>query len=246
MSISMQLQKSACRGWVPPAENFGVPIISSLSIYASNAGATAMVSVFGSNFYSYSSVLFGNEIPSVQFVNSNLLQFYVPTYLSAGTYPVQISNGASRSNIVNYLLEETDGFWQQQSDGSIANTNANASSSAGVAGTGIVRIGGLSLAAPLTIDDDNAAQVTSATVGQSNWIICNVSSSYTLPLPSAAQYIGRQLMVKSTGGTVFASQAVYPQNSADPSSLTTVLLEGSGNWATIVTDGTSWIVMQSG
>jgi len=222
----MQFQKTACRGWAPHTENFTVPVISTLSIYASAVGATTMVSVFGSNFYSYSSILFGSEVPSVQFVNSNCLQFYVPTYLVAGTYPVQVSNGASRSNIVNYVVEPTSGLWQQLSDSSIVNTNANAFSSASVAGTGIVRMGVLSLSAPLTITDSNQEQMTQATVGQYNWIICNASAPYTLPVPTAQQYAGRQLMVKSTASAVYSNQVGYPQGSANAEDVTSLLLNG--------------------
>lgn len=237
---------AACRGWTPPAESYILPVITGLSLYSSDAGTTAIVAIHGKNFYSFSSVKFGDESPNMQFINTNNIQFYVPIYLPAGIYPVQVVTGAGMSNIVNYVLEPTSGLWQQQPDSSIANTNANASSSATVSGTGIVRVGGLAMAPPLLIDDSNADTMTSATVGKSNWIICNTSASYTLPLPSATQYAGRQMMIKSTMSTVFSNQSVYPQNSASTNSLTTVLLEGAGNWATIVSDGTIWIVMQSG
>ncbi len=112
-----------CQGWVNPSSTFYGPIIISLSSYYSPAGSTSLVTITGENFYSYSTVLFGTFNPSVYFISSNSLQFYVPSSLLPGIYPLQVFNGAVGSNIVSYSLDNSSGYWIINPDGSITNTN---------------------------------------------------------------------------------------------------------------------------
>jgi len=112
-----------CQGWVNPSSTFYGPIIISLSSYYSPAGSTSLVTITGENFYSYSTVLFGTFNPSVYFVSSNSLQFYVPSSLLPGIYPLQVFNGAVGSNIVSYSLDNSSGYWIINPNGSITNTN---------------------------------------------------------------------------------------------------------------------------
>jgi hypothetical protein len=78
------------------------------------------------------------------------------------------------------------------------------------------------------------------------WLINNKSgSTCTVTLPAAASWIGRQLIFKNMQAQtlVSASSNVVPIDSTTAG--TAILLGVVGNWATMVSDGTNWIIMQA-
>jgi cell division FtsZ-interacting protein ZapD len=98
-------------------------------------------------------------------------------------------------------------------------------------------IAGLS-SAPVTVTAD-------FTVGTSAWYINNKSgSTCTVTLPTASSWSGRQITFKNLQAQtlVSASSNVVPIDSA--SAGTAILLAVVGNWATMVSDGTNWVIMQ--
>ncbi len=77
------------------------------------------------------------------------------------------------------------------------------------------------------------------------WYINNKSgSTCTVTLPTASSYTGRTLTFKNMQAQtlVSASSNVVPIDST--SAGTAILLAVVGNWATMVSDGTNWIIMQ--
>ena len=77
------------------------------------------------------------------------------------------------------------------------------------------------------------------------WYINNKSgSTCTVTLPAASSYTGRTLTFKNMQAQllVSASSNVVPIDST--SAGTAILLAVVGNWATMVSDGTNWIIMQ--
>ena len=77
------------------------------------------------------------------------------------------------------------------------------------------------------------------------WLINNKSgATCTVTLPSASLYVGRYLTFKNLQAQtlVSASSNVVPIDST--SAGTAILLAVVGNWATMVSDGTNWIIMQ--
>ena len=77
------------------------------------------------------------------------------------------------------------------------------------------------------------------------WLINNKSgSTCTVTLPSAAAYTGRTLTFKNMQAQtlVSASSNVVPIDSTTAG--TAILLAVVGNWATMVSDGTNWVIMQ--
>lgn len=77
------------------------------------------------------------------------------------------------------------------------------------------------------------------------WLINNKSgSSCTVTLPAASSFGGRIINIKNMQAqtVVSASSNVVPRNST--SAGTAILASGAGNWATLVSDGTNWIIMQ--
>jgi len=98
---------TSCRGWSLPGPT--TPTIISLSSYFSPAGATILVSINGINFKPYSVVKFATLYPTTYFISSQQVEFYVPTSIIAGTYPVQVFNDSVGSNVVNYTLDSNYG-----------------------------------------------------------------------------------------------------------------------------------------
>jgi hypothetical protein len=83
------------------------------------------------------------------------------------------------------------------------------------------------------------------TVGTSAWYINNKSgSTCTVTLPTASTWPGRQITFKNMQAQtlVSASSNVVPIDST--SAGTAILLAVVGNWATMVSDGTNWVIMQ--
>ena len=101
-----------CQGWVPPGTNYAVPTINYMSGTYSPAGATTLIAIFGTNFKLYSTIKFGTFTPTMIFISSLQIDFYVPTTASPGIYPVQVFNDIYASNFVNYTLDNAPGFWR--------------------------------------------------------------------------------------------------------------------------------------
>ena len=109
-----------------------------------------------------------------------------------------------------------------------------------IAATNLDLSGYLNRGAPVTKTADFTVAATE------NWLISNKASSCTVTLPTASSFTGRELMFKNLAAftVVSASSNVKPigTNTAG----TAILPATAGTWCTLVSDGTNWIVMQSG
>ena len=116
-NLVYQNYSNKCKGWTNPSSISLGPQITSLSEYHSPAGSTTIVTINGYNFYSYSQIIFGTLNPTVYFINSTILQFYIPSNLTYGIYPIQVFNGAIASNIVTYTIDQpTSGITKTEAD----------------------------------------------------------------------------------------------------------------------------------
>jgi hypothetical protein len=78
------------------------------------------------------------------------------------------------------------------------------------------------------------------------WIINNkTGSALTLTFPAASSWTGRYITVKNMQAQAVnsASSNIVPIDST--SAGTAILLAVVGNWATMVSDGTNWVIMQA-
>lgn len=116
---------TACQGWSNPNVNYSNPTITYLSGTYSPAGATTLVAIFGTNFKLFSTIKFGTFTPTMIFISSQQIDFYVPTTATFGTYTVQVFNDTYASNIVTYELDNTPGYWNLSTIYSEAITNSN-------------------------------------------------------------------------------------------------------------------------
>lgn len=78
-----------------------------------------------------------------------------------------------------------------------------------------------------------------------NWLICNGTASITVTLPTASAWTGREIMLKTIAAftVVSASSNVVPL--AGGAASTAILAATTGKYATLVSDGTNWIIMQA-
>ena len=82
--------------------------------------------------------------------------------------------------------------------------------------------------------------------GTDTWIINNkTSTALTLTFPVASSWTGRSITVKNMQALAVnsASSNIVPIDST--SAGTAILLGVVGNWATLVSDGTNWVIMQA-
>jgi len=82
--------------------------------------------------------------------------------------------------------------------------------------------------------------------GTDTWIINNkTGSALTLTFPAASSWTGRYITVKNMQAQLVnsASSNIVPIDSTTAG--TAILLAVVGNWATMVSDGTNWVIMQA-
>jgi len=82
--------------------------------------------------------------------------------------------------------------------------------------------------------------------GTDTWIINNKpSTALTLTFPAASSWTGRYITVKNMQALAVnsASSNIVPIDSTTAG--TAILLGVVGNWATLVSDGTNWVIMQA-
>lgn len=76
-----------------------------------------------------------------------------------------------------------------------------------------------------------------------NWIICNGAASITVTLPAAAGAVGREVMLKNTAAFTVVSATANVVPLAGGAAGTAILPATAGTSATLVSDGTNWIIM---
>jgi len=104
--------------------------------------------------------------------------------------------------------------------------------------------GSISIASVFTAPITKTADYTIADTD--TWIINNkTGSSMTLTFPAASAWIGRYITVKNMQPQLVnsASSNIVPIDSTTAG--TAILLNVIGNWATMVSDGTNWVIMQA-
>jgi hypothetical protein len=99
-------------------------------------------------------------------------------------------------------------------------------------------VGSFSRGAPVTKTADFTLADTE------NWIICNGTASITVTLPAASTQVGREISLKNIAAfTVDSATAnVVPLAGGAAG---TAILATAGTWVTLVSNGASWVIMQS-
>ena len=85
---------------------------------------------------------------------------------------------------------------------------------------------------------------TSLTVSvNTTWLKLENNSTITLTLPNAATYPGKELHIKNAGTGAVNSLSSNIESLNSTTIGTAILASGGGKWATLVSDGTYWVIM---
>jgi hypothetical protein len=92
------------------------------------------------------------------------------------------------------------------------------------------------------------AASTYTVLSDDTWIIVDNAGTCTITLPNAADWDGREIMIKTiTANTVISNASNISAITDPPATVGTAILPATdGAWATLVSDGTRWIIMQRG
>lgn len=189
-----------------------------------------------------------------------------PVVSSGGATPA-ISMAAATTSVNGYLTSTDWNTFNSKGSGSV--TSVSVVSANGFAGTvatatttpaitlttsvtGLLKGNGTAISAavantdyvPLSTVLTKTADYT--ITGTDTWIINNKSgSAMTLTFPAASSWTGRYITVKNMQAQLVnsASSNVVPIDSTTAG--TAILLGVVGNWATLVSDGTNWVIMQA-
>lgn len=77
-----------------------------------------------------------------------------------------------------------------------------------------------------------------------NWIIANQAATTTVTLPAASSYTGREVTFKTIQAQTLVSASSNVVPLIGGAAGTAILAATAGKWATLVSDGTNWIIMQ--
>ncbi len=77
-----------------------------------------------------------------------------------------------------------------------------------------------------------------------DWFIINSTGASVVTLPSAASFVGRQLRFLTYSAFAVTSSASNVVSTTGTVG-TAILSAVAGKWATLVSDGTNWVIMQS-
>ena len=93
------------------------------------------------------------------------------------------------------------------------------------------------------------SKTASFTLGAAeNFVICDgASANVTVTFPTASTSVGRVVTIKNLSGTytvISAASNVKPLASGTAG--TAILAATAGKWATLVCDGTDWVIMAAG
>lgn len=94
--------------------------------------------------------------------------------------------------------------------------------------------------APVTVTD-----ATHTVADTTNWLIANRAGTVTLTLPAAASYTGRILTVKNVQAQTVVSNASNVVPIGSTTAGTAILAATAGKFATMVSNGTNWVIMQA-
>jgi hypothetical protein len=207
---------------------------------------------------------FNGKQPAGTYVTS--VSGTAPVVSSGGTTPA-ISMAAANTSTNGYLTStDWNTFNGKQAAGTyvtaitIASSNGFAGTSSGGATpaltlttsiTGLLKGNGTAISAavantdyvPLSTVLTKTADYT--ITGTDTWIINNkTGSALTLTFPAASSWTGRSITVKNMQAQLVnsATSNIVPIDSTTAG--TAILLAVVGNWATMVSDGTNWVIMQ--
>ena len=161
--------------------------------------------------------------------------------------PAQPVNEVISGSVTNVSVVSANGF-----AGTVATATTTPAITLSTTVTGVLKGNATAMSAAVAnVDYVPLSTVLTKTAdytitGTDTWIINNkTGSTFTLTFPLASAWPGRYISVKNMQAqtVVSASSDVVPIDSTTAG--TAILLNKIGNWATLVSDGTNWVIMQT-
>jgi hypothetical protein len=161
--------------------------------------------------------------------------------------PSQPVSNAGSGTVTNVSVVSANGF-----AGTVATDTTTPAITLSTTVTGVLKGNGTAISAavantdyvPLSTVLTKTADYT--ITGTDTWIINNkTGSTFTLTFPTASAWPGRYITVKNmqAQSVVSASSNIVPIDNTTAG--TAILVNAIGNWATLVSDGTNWVIMQA-
>jgi hypothetical protein len=171
------------------------------------------------------------------------------TTVVTGTYPnfTITSNDAFVGTVTSVSVVSANGL-----AGTVATATTTPAITLSTTVTGLLKGNGTVISAAVAnVDYVPLSTVLTKTAdytitGTDTWIINNkTGSALTLTFPAASSWTGRYITVKNMQAQAVnsASSNIVPLDSTVAG--TAILLDVIGNWATMVSDGTNWVIMQA-
>ena len=161
--------------------------------------------------------------------------------------PVQPTSSAGNGTVTNVSVVSANGF-----AGTVATDTTTPAITLSTTVTGVLKGNGTAISAAVANTDyvplSTVLTKTAdyAITGTDTWIINNkTGSTFTLTFPAASAWPGRYITVKNmqAQSVVSATSNIVPIDSTTAG--TAILANAIGNWATLVSDGTNWVIMQA-
>ena len=226
-----------------------------------NSGVNFLAAVAGTSagdaWSSYS--VTGTAAWSVGIDNSDSDKFKISNFLSLGTSDclsittagvVEVPLGMAFTGVIAAAADGTitksvgsglaiRGIAGSTNDFALINAGGGTAIISNTTGTLHINMGGsFGRGAPVTKTADFTVAATE------NWLICNKGSSCIVTLPTASTYPGREIMMKNLQSFTVVSNASNVVPLAGGAAGTAILAAASGKWATLVSDGSTWVIMQ--
>jgi len=211
----------------------GIVYFSSASTWASSALLTQYGIVYGG----------GAGAAPVSTAAGTTGQVLTATTSGAPTW----ANPATNGTVTSVSVVSANGF-----AGTVATATTTPAITLTTSITGVIKGNGTAISAAVANTDYIApsAVVTKTAdftlAATENWVINNKpTTACTVTLPAASSWSGRSVMFTNyqTQTLISASSNVVPLGGGAAG--TAILLGVVGNWATMVSDGTNWIIMQA-
>jgi hypothetical protein len=189
-----------------------------------NSGSICFGKSRGTSVGSFTVVQSGDELGNIHFTGADGTQFIRGAMIQAAV------DGTPGTNDMPGRL-----VFSTTADGAASPTERLRIDSNGFT----THIGAIGRGAPVTKTGNFTLAITE------NWIICNGTATITVTLPAASSWTGREVMLKTIAAftVVSASSNVVPLVGGAAS--TAILAATAGKYATLVSDGTNWIIMQA-
>ena len=211
----------------------GIPYFASGTTWASSAALTQYGVVYGG----------GAGATPVATAAGTTGQVLTATTGAAPTWAAPATSGT----VTTVSVVSANGF-----TGTVATATTTPAITLTTSITGVLKGNGTAISAAVANTDYIApsAVVTKTAdftlADTENWVINNKpTTACTVTLPAASSWSGRSVMFKNLQALAVnsASSNVVPIDSTTAG--TAILLGVVGNWATLVSDGTNWVIMQS-